>query len=168
MTMVPTDSFGMTSGNASSVLGDIRKADGDDSPEALLKGSPGDFFSNLISNVSGKASQGAQSGFDLLEKIGSYSPYDPDDPDSVLKYASMISESNPAMAEILLNYALSEKSNIAAYNREMESSSTTYQRMVTDLQKAGLNPMLAIGGLSGSHATSNGKAEIVGQLAKEL
>ena len=57
--------------------------------------------------------------------------------------------------DYLVEHWLNERSAQKSFDRELEASSTQYQRAVQDLQAAGLNPFLAIQGLSGSSASSS-------------
>lgn len=85
-------------------------------------------------------------------------------PDSMIGAAKDLYSKYPDIAEVLLNAGLSEKSNIASYNRSLEASNTTYQRLVKDLQAAGLNPFLAISGMSGSQASSGSTSYGLGSI----
>lgn len=85
-------------------------------------------------------------------------------PDSMIGAAKDLYSKYPDLAEALLNAGLSEKSNIASYNRSLEASNTTYQRLVEDLRKAGLNPFLAISGMSGSQASSGSTSYGLGSI----
>lgn len=59
--------------------------------------------------------------------------------------------------DYLTQYYLQEQSNKTAWERQMTASNTQYQRAVSDLQKAGINPFLAIQSLSGSSPSTNGQ-----------
>lgn len=68
---------------------------------------------------------------------------------------------SPETLDYLYSYMINEKSAENAYKRSLEASSTQYQRAVADLQKAGLNPFLALQSLSGS-APSSPSASVSG------
>lgn len=57
--------------------------------------------------------------------------------------------------DYLLQYWLNEQSSQNAFNRELQASSSQYQRTVEDLKKAGLNPYLAFDSLRGSNPSSS-------------
>ena len=60
--------------------------------------------------------------------------------------------------DYLVQWMLGEKSNQIAWDRQMDASNTQYQRAVADLQKAGLNPFLALQSLGGSTPSSSGQS----------
>lgn len=60
--------------------------------------------------------------------------------------------------DYLVQYMLQEQSEQNSFQRSLDAEAEKYQRTVKDLQKAGLNPFLALQSLSGSTPSSSGQS----------
>lgn len=101
----------------------------------------------------GKSSQGSEPQYD--ENSIYFKPGDKNIKELADKLG--IGVMTDATKEYLLNYMLNEQSSEAAWNRSVFAAKNQYQWLTEDLQKAGLNPFLALSGLNAAQASSSGQ-----------
>ena len=65
-------------------------------------------------------------------------------------------ELNDQTRDYLYQYILNEKASKNAWDRSVFAAQNQYQWLVKDLQKAGLNPFLALSGMNAASAQSSG------------
>lgn len=104
----------------------------------------GDFLNKFLSNVLGFVF-----GKPAKESLGMLS----DGNNYLGNYFKQATGAGLTDAEKEANAFTASREDLA-WNRQMEASNTAFQRQVTDMQSAGLNPMLAVSGTGGASVPS--------------